>query len=534
MVKNLVELGKQRGFITYDEITRALPENIVAPEALHEILDQLEARGVRVIEAPQETESQPDLEDLFEPEEKGVIDDSVRYYISRIRDLPLLSREEEIRVAMKIDLLRRYLVSLLFQSPVAVKMLVERLEEIYENDVSMRRVFETSMTFDEDTETTRQQVMETVGRLRRYLEEIVHLNDELRVRPLIKNRQRVTELRRICVRELRDLTIQTKVMREVIQHLENTLHDLRELAKDAAQHPGNSKAEQLRELENLASESDVRLEDRISRANRVFRELEAAKRVLASANVRLVISISTQYRNRGLSLADLIQEGNLGLMKAIEKYRHRSGFKFATYAVWWIRQSISRALLEKARTIKIPVHRFGNLSKLNTAGQKLMQKFGRNPSVEEMAREAGLPTSEAEKMILMSRRPVSIDKPVGEDSKLLDLIEAESPDTAHEMSEEREMRQHIEDMLATLSYTEREVLRLRFGLDADRRYTLEEVGKIFGLTRERIRQIEQKALRRLKESFQKRIAGLQTSREAILEHLAEQLKRQRNRHMVAD
>ncbi|HQA00411.1 MAG TPA: RNA polymerase sigma factor RpoD, partial [Phycisphaerae bacterium] len=264
--------------------------------------------------------------------------------------------------------------------------------------------------------------------------------------------------------------------------------------------------EELAGLEGLVLESTEQLGERLKRMRQVFNEYEDAKRKLSGGNLRLVVSIAKKYRNRGLSFLDIIQEGNTGLMRAVDKYEYRRGYKFSTYATWWIRQAITRAIADHARTIRIPVHMIETMSRLRNISKQLLQELGREPTIEEIARQAKMPVSEARRVLKISRHPISLDRPVGEseDSYFGDFIEDESAESPVQSAGNEMLKDRIEEVLKTLTYREREILKLRYGIGDGYTYTLEEVGKIFKVTRERVRQVEAKAIRKLQHPVRAR------------------------------
>jgi RNA polymerase primary sigma factor len=264
--------------------------------------------------------------------------------------------------------------------------------------------------------------------------------------------------------------------------------------------------QELAGLQELASETPKQLDKRLKAIERVFNQYEQAKRTLSAANLRLVVSIAKKYRNRGLSFLDIIQEGNTGLMRAVDKYEYRRGYKFSTYATWWIRQAITRAIADHARTIRIPVHMIETMSRLRTAGKVLLQKFGREPTVEEIAKEAEMTIEETRRVLKISKHPISLDRPIGEseDSYFGDFIEDDDVDSPVASATQEMLKERIDMVLKTLSYREREIIKLRYGIGDGYTYTLEEVGRIFKVTRERVRQVEAKAIRKLQHPVRSR------------------------------
>jgi RNA polymerase primary sigma factor len=326
--------------------------------------------------------------------------------------------------------------------------------------------------------------------------------------------QSLQERRRRCVTLLEELSLRTQRLQPCMKRLEqisarmSELHEQIESLQNLQSAADESRhlQRELDELQSLTQETPASLADRVRAINQRHNEYDKAMRDLSGGNLRLVVSIAKKYRNRGLTFLDLIQEGNTGLMRAVDKYEYRRGYKFSTYATWWIRQAITRAIADQARTIRVPVHMIEAMTKLRAAQRVLLQKIGREPTVEETAEEAGVPVEEARRVLRISRQPVSLDKPIGEgdDSAFGDFIEDRGNDSPVSNAASEMLKDKIDLVLKTLTYREREIIKLRYGLGDGYTYTLEEVGRIFKVTRERVRQIEAKAVRKLQHPVRSR------------------------------
>ena len=313
---------------------------------------------------------------------------------------------------------------------------------------------------------------------------------------------------------LEELSLRTSRIQPLMKklvHISNKMDELQRAIDSAKENntPPEELAVMRQELDgliDLVMEEPEMLRKRVKAIQKVFNDYEQAKRELSGGNLRLVVSIAKKYRNRGLSFLDIIQEGNTGLMRAVDKYEYRRGYKFSTYATWWIRQAITRAIADHARTIRIPVHMIETMSKLRNIAKRLVQELGREPTIEEIAQEAGMSVSEARRVMKISRHPISLDRPVGEseDSYFGDFIEDETAENPVESAGSEMLKERIEEILKTLTYREREIIKLRYGIGDGYTYTLEEVGRIFKVTRERVRQVEAKAIRKLQHPVRAR------------------------------
>jgi len=441
-------------------------------------------------------------------------DDPVRMYLTQMGEIPLLTRQEEIRLAKKIEVTRRRFRTKLLECDYVIQYAYKILRRVHTGELPFDRTVQVSVT-------DRLEKDQILGRLPSNLKTLDVLlkrnrrdyRDALsRSLPAKKRAEAWVNLarrRRKAVRLIEELGLRTQRIEAMIGVLERLSARVDEIRHDLATLKSHQVApsqiaqlrREYRQILVATQETPSSLRNRVMMVKRVFTEYQQAKKQLSEGNLRLVVSIAKKYRNRGLSFLDLIQEGNAGLMRAVDKFEYRRGFKFCTYATWWIRQAITRAVADQSRTIRIPVHMVETMSRVRNVSRQLLQELGREPTLEETARRAETTVEEARRVLAMSRYPISLDRPVGnsEDSQFGDLLPdgaAESPaiGAGQEM-----LRNRINSVLKTLSYREREIIKLRYGLGDGYSYTLEEVGHIFKVTRERIRQIEAKAVRKLQQ-----------------------------------
>jgi RNA polymerase primary sigma factor len=544
-LQTLVVKGKNQGYLTYDDVNDYLPDQDVTPEKLDNLLIALDEMGIELVDQPPVAPGQPQLK-IFPPPakdddqpslvlkpdemEKKLNSDPIRLYLSQMSQIPLLDRTEEISLAKKIEVTRKRFRRSLLSCDYAMRATVEVLTQVYKGQLPFDRTIKVSLT----EALTKEQILARMPHNLATMEHLLDLNRRDFARLIRKSattaeraeaRKRFLRRRRKCLQLVEEMSLRTRRILPLMKQLEEFSRRMDQIRARLAKIRGDAarrdeRADLRRELRDLmlmTLESPKSLRERSTTFRKQFIEYEAAKRQLSSGNLRLVVSIAKKYRNRGLTFLDLIQEGNTGLMRAVDKYEYRRGFKFSTYATWWIRQAITRAIADQARTIRIPVHMIDVLSKLRNMQKRLLQEFGREATTEEISELSGLPLEEVRRVLDIGRHPVSLDRPVGdsEDSSFGEFIEDSTSDNPVHCANHVILRQKIEGLLKTLTWREREIIRLRYGLQDGYTYTLEEVGRIFKVTRERVRQIEAKAVRKLQhpvrskhlEGFLKQLAG---------------------------
>jgi RNA polymerase primary sigma factor len=532
-VKSLIEKGKERGFVTYDELNKVLPDDMVSPDKLDAVLQKMDDLGIELVESSDEEGKEEGAAEPAEQEEREFegpaereakspdsarIDDPVRLYLTQMGEIPLLTRDEELRLASRIEITRKRFRTKVLESPFAVVEAIRILEDVKNGDAAFDRTLKAESSIDDDPKI---EVLERLPAIIDKLRQTVFDSHEcfermnrrlLSAKERQRTRRRLRDNQRRCVGLLEEMNIQTKKIKPIMEKLEGLSRKLDEISLETQDVKGNKprRAALQSELDRTQAqtlEGAEELRARVRDIRERFDEYEKTKRKLSSGNLRLVVSIGKKYRNRGLSFLDLIQEGNTGLMKAVEKYEYRRGYKFSTYATWWVRQAITRAIADQARTIRIPVHMIEAMTKIRQISRKLLQDKGREPSLEEIANESGISVEETQRVLKISKYPISLDRPVGEgdDSDFGSFLEDASVESPVASATHRMLRDRIEATLQSLSFREREIIKLRFGLGVGYTYTLEEVGKIFKVTRERVRQIEAKSLRKLQHPLRSRM-----------------------------
>lgn len=520
----LIEQGKAQGYLTYSEVNRFLPNEANSSEKMNQLLVALESHGITLRDqAPVEMgedgigPSEEDLKDADEHLESLPLEafsrnnsDPIRMYLAQMAEIPLLSREEEIALAKRIEITRKQFRRQVLSCDYAMRAVVETLKKVFYGELPFDRTVKVSLT----EQLTKEQIS---ARMPHNLKTIDRLLEENRkdFQLLIRKSVSVQDKRQAKSRYMRrkqkllvlveELSLRTRRVEPLVQQLRDFSNRMTEIRGELAQlMPMETQRRrelllELRDLISITQESPHSLQTRVANCERYHESFEDAKRNLSSGNLRLVVSIAKKYRNRGMSFLDLIQEGNTGLMRAVEKYEYRRGFKFSTYATWWIRQAITRAIADQARTIRIPVHMIDVLTKLRNIQKQLLQENRRFPTMDEIARVADMHVDEVTRVLDIGRHPISLDRPVGEgeDCNFGEFLEDASSDSPIRSANNGILRQKIDVLLKTLTFREREIIRLRYGLGDGYTYTLEEVGRIFKVTRERVRQIEAKAVKKL-------------------------------------
>ncbi|MFI5461297.1 MAG: RNA polymerase sigma factor RpoD [Isosphaerales bacterium] len=540
-LKTLLDLGKRRGFLTFDQVNDYLPDEAASPERIHGLLETLDEMGIELINedeaesrllASGDLDEEPDDDLAEEPQEDEEaeltpedldeisrrIDDPVRMYLTQMGEIPLLTRDQEINLAKRIEITRKRFRRKVLECHYALALVVDVLKKVSDGELPFDRTVKVSVTENLEKD-------QILGRMPHNLVTLVHLMEcnvrdfksFVRERDVTLRRSLLANLkrrRRKAVNLVEELSIRTQKVQPLMKRLEQIAARMGELVfllkeyRDgrAGKEDHANLVKELKDLIRITLETPKSLGKRVETMNIRFRKYEQAKRELSGGNLRLVVSIAKKYRNRGLSFLDLIQEGNTGLMRAVDKYEYRRGYKFSTYATWWIRQAITRAIADQARTIRIPVHMIETMSKLRNVSKKLLQEKGREPTIEETARAANISVEETRRVMKISRHPISLDRPVGEseDSYFGDFIEDEAAESPINAATQEMLKEKIDQVLKTLTYREREIIKLRYGLGDGYTYTLEEVGRIFKVTRERVRQIEAKAVRKLQHPVRSR------------------------------
>ncbi len=534
-IKKLIQKGKDRGYLTYEEMNEDLPDEAVSPDRLDALLMALDEEGIELIDEA-EARQRGDFRDADEAKGTGQpekrkkkpeeleeasrrIDDPVRMYLTQMGEIPLLKREEEIALAKKIEMTRMHFRRRVLESDYCIQQATDILTQVHAGNLPFDRTMKVSTAENLSKETISSRMPANLATIQKIIQAdmddwAIAISEKKPEQVRRRVGRRLWRRHRRAARLIEDLSLRTSRIQPLMKKLQHICDKMEELqwqiagAKENGIPPEDAEVmvEEVRGLVDLVLEEPDMLRKRVKAIQKVCNDYEHAKRELSGGNLRLVVSIAKKYRNRGLSFLDIIQEGNTGLMRAVDKYEYRRGYKFSTYATWWIRQAITRAIADHARTIRIPVHMIETMSRLRNISKRLVQELGREPTIDEIARQAGMSVSEARRVLKISRHPISLDRPVGEseDSYFGDFIEDETAESPIETAGTEMLKDRIEEVLKTLTYREREIIKLRYGIGDGYTYTLEEVGRIFKVTRERVRQVEAKAIRKLQHPVRAR------------------------------